>query len=76
MTAFGPPAVITAEWVREQVDDIRACAGDPEMAHGNEDHLFSVVLRAIADGAACIDPQECAQEAIKAEAIDFPRWMA
>lgn len=69
------PKMVTAEWVREQVEAIRRIAGDNEAAHAEEDDLHREVLSAIAHGT-CESPVECARLALTTCEIDFERWYA
>lgn len=67
---------MTVDEVKMKVQEIAAIGlGDPEMAHSNEDELYRMVLRAIADGT-CEDPRALAAEVLKAKDLDFPRWCA
>ena len=66
--------MITAEWVRERVAEIRAMADDDEVAHSEEDSLRQAVLAAIAEGAP--NAAELASEALKTSQIRFARWCA
>lgn len=71
--------MMTPDEVKTRVDKLREVAGsDPERDHAEEDSIYYDVLYAIAnretDGdAASI---ECAQEAIKAYDIYYPKWYA
>lgn len=65
---------MTVEEVRERVERIAAMAGDPEMAHGEEDSLRHDVLLAIAGGAE--NAADLAAEALKTTNLDFARWCA
>jgi hypothetical protein len=51
---------------------------DPERAHREEDYFYISVLQAIAfginDGAA--NPRGLAQEVLRLQNFDFPRWYA
>ena len=67
--------MITAQLVRDRVEQIRLSAGDDEAAHSMEDSLREDLLQAIAHGT-CEDPRECAIEALKTNAIEFERWCA
>lgn len=65
------------EEIEQQVESIRQCAGDYEGAHAMEDKLYKRVLRAIADGEVpAHQAAEAARAALKAEAIEFPRYCA
>ena len=66
---------MTIDEVREAVDHIAGITHDAEAAHSLEDRLYSALLSSIADGT-CDDPQACASEALRAAAVDFPRWCA
>jgi hypothetical protein len=47
---------------------------DPESGHEMADRLFVVVLMYIADGGE--NARGYAKEALKADALNFPRWCA
>jgi len=64
---------MTPESIRQEVESIRAIAGDSERAHVAEDSLRHRVLLAIADGTAT-DPAACAREVLKTTEIKFSRW--
>lgn len=55
-----------------RVEQVRAVAGDYQVAHENEDDLHRDVLRAIAAGQ-CADAAGCAAAALETLAIDFRR---
>lgn len=55
--------------------DLQHCLISPEAAHTEEDRLFVEVLQTIAAGAAP-DPAQLANEVLKTQEIDFPRWRA
>jgi hypothetical protein len=61
--------------VEAGVMEVYAMRGDPEAAHSAEDALYLRVLEKIARGEA-MDPQKCAEIAIRTQGIDFPRWCA
>jgi len=63
------------EDVRKRVERIRAMAGDYEVAHGEEDELYRDVLEMAAKQKHS-NVGACAREALKAQAIDFPRYCA
>lgn len=65
---------LTVEEVRLIVDKVRAMAHDDEAAHSEEDHLYEVVLLAIAMGD-CDDPAACCKEALATQDIQFSRWL-
>lgn len=67
--------MMTISVVRERLKRISDCAGDDEIAHGEEDQLYADLLQAIADGS-CDDPQACAAEALKTKNMEFVRWCA
>lgn len=68
---------ITADYVRDQVAEIRSHSNDPEAAHSVEDSLHYDVLSAIATGQLKgKKARQCAALAIATEGIDFPRWCA
>ncbi len=71
MTELKPIKLAT---VRQSVGKIRRLKADPESAHSEQDRLYLAVLKTIAEGVE--NPAELAREAIKAEKINFPRWMA
>lgn len=62
------------EDVRNRLATIAGEAGDPEIAHSEQDRLDFAVLSAIAQGSP--NAVELATEALKADEIDFPRWCA
>lgn len=64
---------MTLDEIKNRVADIAAMAGDAEAAHSAEDGLYLALLESIADGE-CSDPQACAAEAVKTQAINFGRW--
>lgn len=68
-------AEVTLDDVKARVSRIRQMAGDPEMAHSEEDDLRRDLLVAIARGE-CDDPVQCAAEALATEQLSFPRWCA
>lgn len=61
--------------VHAKVEAIRRVAGDPEIAHQEEDRLLASVLHAIAEGNA-VDPAQCARAALRTHDIAFARWYA
>jgi hypothetical protein len=58
--------------VRRRVAVINALSQDSEGAHVAEDELYIDVLEAIADGAE--NPQGLAEEALRANDLDYLRW--
>lgn len=67
---------MTLRQVRLRVEDIeRKARTDPEAAHVEEDRLYTDLLLWIARGK-CEAPATYAREALKAGAIEFPRWLA
>jgi hypothetical protein len=66
---------VNPEWVKRQLDKIRAKATDDEVAHSLEDDLHMAVLRAIGNGS-CVDPKTCAALAYESKDIKFSRWYA
>jgi hypothetical protein len=65
---------MTVEQAIEQLERIRAMAGDDESAHGAEDDFRAAVLADIAAGAP--NAAELAAIALRTEEIDFARWCA
>jgi len=61
--------------VKKMIAEIESVGTDYEVAHAKEDELYLKLLRAIAEGT-CTDPEACAQEAIKTQFMDFPRYCA
>ena len=66
---------MTIDEIKARVERIKACGGDYEAAHSEEDKLHQDVLRAIRDGE-CEDPDACAAEALKTLELDFIRYCA
>jgi hypothetical protein len=66
--------LLTVEWINDRVATIAKVSGDPEAAHSMEDGLYLTTLQAIASGAP--NAAELAAAALKADALDFPRWCA
>lgn len=66
---------MTLDDVKARVARVKAMAGDPEGAHGEEDDLRRDLLEAIARGQ-CANPAECAALAVTTEQLSFPRWCA
>ena len=62
---------MTVEDVIKRVAEIRAKAGDDEVAHGMEDQLHQDVLREIAAGNT--QAAALAREALRTEEIEFCR---
>lgn len=62
------------ESIKAEVEQIKANAHDPEVAHRMEKDLHFEVLTAISDGAE--NARELAAEALKTDLLDFPRWYA
>ena len=61
------------DYVAEKLDVIKSLKHDPELAHAEEKLLWETVLRLAGDG---YDVQDAANEALKSNEIDFPRWFA
>lgn len=66
---------MTLDDVKARVARVKAMAGDPEVAHEEEDFLYADLLDAIAKGE-CDSPAECAAEARKTADLSFARWRA
>jgi len=66
---------MTPERIQAMVAVIEAERGDPETAHGLEDDLYLQLIQYIAETAP-LPWSLLAQEALKSEALDFPRWCA
>lgn len=66
---------MTVREVKDRVGRIKVAQGDPEVAHSEEDALYSDLLAAIAHGR-CIEPARCAEEALKTKRLTFARWCA
>jgi hypothetical protein len=66
--------------VEDALRNIEGQRFDPEVAHNEEDKLFTGTLRHIAGdtpvGPQCTNPATCAATALKTEDIDFSRWCA
>lgn len=66
---------MTVEQIKERVANIEACRWDFEVAHSSEDELMLEFIRYVAiKGSPTL--REMAQEVLKAQAIDFPRYCA
>ena len=65
---------MTVDEIIDRTQVIRRASHDPELAHGEEDQLWSDVLRAIADGAP--EPAALARAALATADIAFDRWYA
>jgi hypothetical protein len=65
---------MTEERALEELERIRAMAGDDESAHSAEDDFRAAVLMDIANGAP--NAKELAAIALRTEEIDFARWCA
>ena len=65
---------MTPDKILDALADIRAAAGDDEVAHGLEDSLWEAVLRTIAAGHP--ESQRMAQLALRTKDINFCRWRA
>jgi hypothetical protein len=65
---------MTEERALEELDRIRAMAGDDEAAHVAEDAFRAAVLVDIASGAP--NAAALAAIALRTEEIDFARWCA
>lgn len=66
--------VLTPEKVALWVQELNLLKGDEEVAHGREDDIHEIVLRAVAVGNP--RPKELAEEALASRMIDFDRWYA
>ena len=64
---------MTLDEIKDRVAAIKACVGDPEVAHALEDGLRNDLLKAIAKGKVS-DPAAAAWAALETNGIDFPRW--
>lgn len=62
--------------VEQRVADILAQAGDPEIAHGDDDDLRRDFLRALAAGQVPADEIAACAEALLSTEDAFPRWCA
>jgi hypothetical protein len=65
---------MTEERALEELERIRAMAGDDEAAHGAEDEFRAAVLADIAGGAP--NAAKLAAIALRTDEIDFARWCA
>lgn len=65
---------IDAEWVRKNVELLRARADthESEDLHAMEDALWEIVVQAIVEGAK--NERDLAAEILKTREINFPRW--
>jgi hypothetical protein len=66
---------MTVEEVERRVEEIRAAAGDDEVAHSLEDKLHRDVLAYFAEHERW-DVRDIAQEALKTRELGFARWTA
>lgn len=66
---------LTPEVISGMVARIAWKSCDEEVAHGLEDDLHQMVLKAIADGT-CADPSGCARAALETLKLDFARHCA
>ena len=61
--------------IKNRVKEIKAIAAtDPESAHSKEDDLYADIIATLASGGKVT--REMAQEALKTQKMDFPRWCA
>lgn len=67
--------LMTLADVQLRLSEIKACAGDPEAAHGMEDDLWLDVLDGIARGLVANPAEVCAM-ALRSRNIDFQRRCA
>lgn len=66
---------MTVEDIEQEIAHIRACAGDPEIAHGREDQLYRDFVRFLAKEAP--EPYATLAAAIlQTRGVSFPRWCA
>jgi hypothetical protein len=63
--------------IKDRIDRIKACAGDDESAHSQEDGLMRDFIEFIAISEGC-DPgiNDMAHEVLKTDDIEFARWCA
>lgn len=73
MDGLSADAVTVAD-LKRALAVISTCAFDPERAHGMEDDLRELVLRAVATGRS--DGPELANLALSSSEIKFARWCA
>lgn len=69
---------MTRQEIAAMVGDIELeylASDDDQRAHSEQDKLWVLVLSAIAEGK-CLNPAECAREALKVMELDFRRWYA
>lgn len=59
--------------VERRVEKIRRFAGDPEVAHSEEDYLYTDILREVVD-ANCGPLSKMAALALTTKEIDFHRY--
>ncbi len=64
---------MTVAEVEHRVQQLALVAHDNETAHTQEDDLYEELLEDIANGT-CVDPRECAREALKTKLLPFRRW--
>lgn len=71
---------MTLKDARRRVNKIAEMAGDPEVAHSEEDDFRTDVLRAIAgidlSASGARTARQLAREALSTGEIRFPRWCA
>jgi hypothetical protein len=66
---------MTIDEVRQRVEHIAAVAGDPEIAHAEEDKPYADLLQSIADDVTD-EAQEMAELALTVRKMGFERWHA
>ncbi len=65
------------ESFRKDIQKIRECAGDYEVAHGLEDKLYKEFVEFVAnDKWIDADTREMAKEVLKVKDIEFARYCA
>lgn len=63
--------------IREKINNLKKIAGDPEAAHIEEDNIWHIVLRHVADGHQTRHgAAELAKMALETDEIKFDRWYA
>jgi hypothetical protein len=65
---------MNARDVERRVESIREMAGDPEVAHAEQDALYRDVLVQISKGSG--RSAALASAALKVESVKFARWYA
>jgi len=65
---------ITREDIKKYIDGIREAIQDPEIAHSIEDDLYHDFVRFVSKYAENEKMRMLAEEVLKSENIDFPKY--